>query len=195
MSGLRSVLLGLVFGGGFLGQNLSGQLAQTVFVRPSVVPAEEELAPRRKDSSYPGGSTAAITTVGGGQIGAGERSSHVDLPPSRHRSPGACWPRPRWRSSPRARDSYSCRRFGPRKCSRADAIVITVGSTRMSQSETGNSSRCVTVTCGFVRNGVRISVTGATISTGGSLVRCPRTGPVSGVSPRLRGARRPHLGW
>jgi hypothetical protein len=82
MSGLRLVLLGL-------GLDVSGQFTQPGLVRPGVVPAEEELASRGKNGSYLRGSTAPIATVGSGQIGAGECSSHVDLPPSRHRSPDA----------------------------------------------------------------------------------------------------------
>ena len=61
-------------------------LAQLVAVSACVVPAEEEFSTGGQDSTDLGSRAAAVTAVGGGQLGPGKGSRlHSGLPPSRHR--------------------------------------------------------------------------------------------------------------
>jgi hypothetical protein len=73
--------------------NVRFQFEQPLLVLAGVVPAEEELAAGRKDRAYLGSRPAPVATVGGGQVGAGERGVHgrspsVPAPVARCRSPG-----------------------------------------------------------------------------------------------------------
>ncbi len=66
--------------------HLDVQLAHLVIVGACVVPAEEEFSTGGQDSTDLGSRAAAVTAVGGGQLGPGKGSRlHSGLPPSRHR--------------------------------------------------------------------------------------------------------------
>lgn len=52
------------------------QLAKALLVLPGVVAAEEELATGGKNGPYLRGCAAAVATVSGCQVGAGERRVH-----------------------------------------------------------------------------------------------------------------------
>ena len=66
--------------------HLDVQLAHLVTVGACVVPAEEEFSTGGQDSTDLGSRAAAVTAVGGGQLGPGKGSRlHSGLPPSRHR--------------------------------------------------------------------------------------------------------------
>jgi hypothetical protein len=64
------------------------QLAQALLVLAGVVPAEEELAPGGKDGTDLSCGAAAVATVSGGQVGAGERGVHGRSPSV----PASGWP-------------------------------------------------------------------------------------------------------
>ena len=99
-------------------------LTQTSFELAGVVPAEQQLPAGRQYGAKFGSGPAAVAAVGGGQLGAGERSRHRDLPPSRRRNsrrPRSCCDH-RWPTGggAGARWLHSCRRAAVRQCSRAE---------------------------------------------------------------------------